>query len=42
MFDRQKRGDRAVLVLPDSRGEGDTALLPLNEILVDFDINRLN
>ncbi|CAM5629017.1 HflX-like GTP-binding protein [Rhodanobacter lindaniclasticus] len=25
MFDRQKKGDRAVLVLPRSRGEGDTA-----------------
>ncbi|EIL91425.1 MULTISPECIES: ribosome rescue GTPase HflX [Rhodanobacter] len=25
MFDRQKKGDRAVLVLPHSRGEGDTA-----------------
>ena len=25
MFDRQKRGDRAVLVLPHSRGEGDAA-----------------
>ncbi len=25
MFDRQERGDRAVLVLPHSRGEGDTA-----------------
>jgi GTPase len=24
MFDRQKKGDRAVLVLPHSRGEGDT------------------
>ncbi|MEO8780032.1 MAG: ribosome rescue GTPase HflX [Rhodanobacter sp.] len=25
MFDRQEKGDRAVLVLPHSRGEGDTA-----------------
>ncbi|HEV7122354.1 MAG TPA: ribosome rescue GTPase HflX [Rhodanobacter sp.] len=25
MFDREKKGDRAVLVLPHSRGEGDTA-----------------
>jgi GTP-binding protein HflX len=25
VFDRQKKGDRAVLVLPHSRGEGDTA-----------------
>lgn len=25
MFDRQKKGDRALLVLPHSRGEGDTA-----------------
>ncbi|HEY8587517.1 MAG TPA: ribosome rescue GTPase HflX [Rhodanobacter sp.] len=25
MFDRQKRGDRAILVLPHSRGEGDSA-----------------
>lgn len=25
MFDRQKKGDRAVLVMPHSRGEGDTA-----------------
>ncbi|MGN2252332.1 ribosome rescue GTPase HflX [Frateuria sp. GZRe12] len=25
MFDRQKKGERAVLVLPHSRGEGDTA-----------------
>ena len=25
MFDRKEKGDRAVLVLPHSRGEGDTA-----------------
>ncbi|MGN6329700.1 MAG: GTPase HflX, partial [Rhodanobacter sp.] len=25
MFDRQKKGDRAVLVMPHSRGEGDAA-----------------
>ena len=25
MFDRQKRGDRALLVQPHSRGEGDAA-----------------
>ena len=25
MFDRQKKGERAVLVLPHARGEGDTA-----------------
>ncbi len=24
MFDRQKKGDRALLVLPHSRGEGDS------------------